>query len=634
MVYKLMFLSRSEAAPCCKTLAPFHLDSDTSVVFVFIPQCCAVVAKASCAGVVRAAQDIVADMGEEAASRSGGLLNLAKKNPVNAERDCHRMMTKHLCLSLPIAQHYLDTKDDSVKVPFLRFRSWMQFLLRNNCMHILTGLVKPNAKREGDILEAFWQRFAVQNADHPVILRAQSGEVSLRRTVPLLLHGDEGRSKKRAPFLVTNLHSPLGRGVEGALENGCKKEYLKMLCNFKGHSYTNRFLVSAIPKSQYTGSNSFVFDSLMRTIAEELHHVATEGVMHEGQRYLAVCIGVCGDWPWLCKCGGLTRSFMNVNKHKSPGEDDGSGGRPRQTCRGICHLCCAGQDGWPYEQIGSKTPLWEATVLSESPFEGRNCLEIIPHCPGKFPMLFHFDFFHCWHLGMGKNYLGGLLAMLSELENAGNVDLRFEQLSEKYRAWCRQNQKTTYCQRITKEHLNWISKSHYPTGSWHKGELTTTLMQWIESRYHAEQWQDEMLALAGQAAVAINKATRMMYMSGAWLEQTTAQEIGELGLRFLRRYNSLALLAFRQKKRLWLVMPKAHALHHLFLQLLQQSRVGRCLNLLCTSVQQDEDYIGRNSRLSRHVSTVQCAQRVVDRHLQACYAHFLEANYLVSARPS
>ena len=252
-------------------------------------------AEASCAAAVRAAQDIVADIGVEAASRSGGLLELSRKRPKNGERDCQHLMAKKLRLSLPIAQHYLDTKDDSLKLPFLRFRDWLSFLLKHNCLHILCGLVKPNPDRQGDIFER--------------------GEISLRRTVPLLLHGDEGRSKKRSPFLVCNLHSPLGRGVEAGLQEGRRREYLKMLPNFTGHSYTNRFLVSCLPKQDYCGKNSFVFDILMQTIAEELHHCASEGVQHEGQRYLAVCIGIVGDWPWLCEAGGLQRSFMNVNKH-------------------------------------------------------------------------------------------------------------------------------------------------------------------------------------------------------------------------------------------------------------------------------------------------------------------------------
>ena len=68
-------------------------------------------------------------------------------------------------------------------------------------------------------------------------------------------------------------------------------------------------------------------------------------------------------------------------------------------------------------------------MLTQSRFQGPCCLEIIPHCPGKFPDMFKFDVFHTWHLGVGKNFLGGMLALLSELEDGSNVDVRFEQLS-------------------------------------------------------------------------------------------------------------------------------------------------------------------------------------------------------------
>ena len=41
---------------------------------------------------VRAAKGFVQDVGETAASRSGGLLQLAQRGDSQAERDCHRLM--------------------------------------------------------------------------------------------------------------------------------------------------------------------------------------------------------------------------------------------------------------------------------------------------------------------------------------------------------------------------------------------------------------------------------------------------------------------------------------------------------------------------------------------------------------
>ena len=79
-------------------------------------------------------------------------------------------------------------------------------------------------------------------------------------------------------------------------------------------------------------------------------------------------------------------------------------------------------------------------------------------------------------------------------------------------------------------------------------------------------------------------------------------------------------------------MPKHHSLHHILLELLDGSKRGPVINGLCWSVQQDEDFIGRGSRLSRHVSAARCSERTVDRYLMSAYSKFVEAGYLVVAK--
>lgn len=121
-------------------------------MFVFFSKA-SLFAEASCRSAIRTAKDIVADFGEAAASKSVGVVELAKRKLENSERDCHRLMAKKHRLALPISKDYLDTKakNKSLRIPFLRFRNWMKFLLANNCIHIFSGLVKPDRQREGDI---------------------------------------------------------------------------------------------------------------------------------------------------------------------------------------------------------------------------------------------------------------------------------------------------------------------------------------------------------------------------------------------------------------------------------------------------------------------------------------------------
>ena len=546
---------------------------------------------------------------------------------MNAERDCHRLISKRFGLTIPIRKHYLKSeRKTQSRIPFLRFRDWFSFLLEHNCMHILAGLVRPNPQREGDIWENFWKHYEAQNPRHPIYELARAGRVELRRCVALLLHGDEGRSKKRQPFLVLNLHSPLGRGIEVGLKSAQKKRYLKMLPNYTGHSYSNRFLVAAISKKGYTGKNAGTFDSLLETVANELAYVSNTGVeTKSGEKWFAFCLGIVGDWPWLAKCG-VDRSFMNVQKHKVAG-----GGAPT-ACKGICHLCSAGKPDFPFEEIASKHPDWEGSMFQDSPFAVPNPFEVVPHTEGELAGMFHFDLFHCWHLGVGKNYLGSMLSLMSELEVQSTVDERFEAMTSSYLQWCRQNHKPAHCQRIAKEHLGW--NQGYPTATWHKGDLTTSLMGYVEFRYTSANWAQNhpMLETAGQACVAINTALRLLYNSEAWIEPDRAKLIAEHGLRFLRRYGALALDAHRQGLRHWLVMPKAHAVHHIFLGLLRASAKGLSLNPLCVSVQQDEDFIGHGSRLSRHVHSNTCEERVVERYLQAVYSEYVQCGYLIRAK--
>ena len=207
-------------------------------------------AEAACSSSVRLARSVVQDIGEKAASASGGLLDISRCSEANAERDTHNVLTKKYSLALDVAIDQLGT--GILDVPVIRLRSWLAFLLKRNTWHIIAGLRKPNQEREEAILQEFWRRFQMCHGDHPIFKMEQEGKVCLRRCAPLLLHADEGRGRRRVPFLVSGFFSILGRGTHPAdkaklaamKSSGDKvlKPYLKLRPNFKGHSFTTRFL--------------------------------------------------------------------------------------------------------------------------------------------------------------------------------------------------------------------------------------------------------------------------------------------------------------------------------------------------------------------------------------------------------
>ena len=103
----------------------------------------------------RTARDFVADLGTEKASSSKGLVELSRIDEHNAERDCRNLLAKKLKLPLPIPMTPLGTEGPTKKIPVLKLRDWCAYLLKSNNWHILTGLRRPDHRREEKILEFF-----------------------------------------------------------------------------------------------------------------------------------------------------------------------------------------------------------------------------------------------------------------------------------------------------------------------------------------------------------------------------------------------------------------------------------------------------------------------------------------------
>lgn len=552
-----------------------------------------------------------------------GLLDIARCNPRHSERETHKVLAKKYGLALDIPQSRLSTKDDGCHIPLLRLRDWARFLLKHNCWHLCTGLVRPDQKRERSILKVFWARYKQWNPKHPIFQKAARGEVCLSRVAPICFHGDEGRSRKRSPFMVLSFYPMLGRGV--CLQKKQKaqplKRYLKLKPNFKGHSYTSRWLFTGLRKRDYTDKREHNWKLVLEEAATEAAHMCEVGAESlSGERHWMQLVHICGDWPFLHKSGYFRRSFLTVQKRLS-----------QRRLAGICHLCLAGTSDVQFEQIATRRPKWLSTLHQESPFDEPNPFSVVLHVEDRLSELWAYDLFHVWHLGVSKNYLGSVLVILSELEPHSSVDARFDSLTEKYKTWCRVHKRRAHVIKINKELLNWTTTSQFPTGSWHKGELSTVLMEYVEWRFLSESFDDPMLTKAAEACHAIQACIRGMYSADLFLSPSESHQISELGFRFLRRYEQLAQEAHAQHKNLFVFQPKIHIIPHWLVALSKASKDNRyALNPLGTSCQQNEDFIGRASRVSRKVATSDLSlSRIMDRYLKAAFAKWVDCGYLV-----
>lgn len=566
---------------------------------------------------VRTARGVVEDLGATAASQSGGLTELAHVSERHSESSGHQVIAKKYKLALPIPLTKLK-KAPGVSYPgdltMLKLKDWFDYIVGRNVFHMLVGLYKADKPRERAILKAFWTNFRSIMPDHSMFRLVDEGRLDLSRTVPLILHGDEGRGRKKAPFLVLSWHSALGFVTEAANRARTHKPYVSMKCNFSESTHLHRLVTCALPKMVH---DDHALQDLLQHVANDANYMMRTGVKDvEGKTHFAVCIYCCGDWVWLAKAGHFNRSFSNVQK------------RPlteRSIPRGICHLCQAGQAGVPWENYKeynpNDLPPWLPTMHVQTPWTQPSPLNQIPFVPGQEAGFYAYDLFHAYHLGVGKTFMASCLALASERCMGGRVDERLEQLTFMWRTWAEENHDKAYLSSLTRASLGWPDANTFPNGQWAKGHVTTSLTEFFLDWANAQDLTaDPLLGLCKEAALCIATALRVLYRSDVWLPKDVAHIFADNGLRFLSLYRILSVRSYRSGRALFSHMPKGHVMDHIFISVkISALAHDYTLSPLCTSVQMDEDYIGRVSRLSRRTNPGQTVKRVLQRCLIASY---------------
>ena len=123
----------------------------------------------------------------------------------------------------------------------------------------------------------------------------------------------------------------------------------------------------------------------------------------------------------------------------------------------------------------------------------------------------------------------------------------------------------------------------------------------------------------------MNVFLAVLYGEGFWIPALRGQRLGEMLRKFLLLYQKSACEAVRRGLNRFPLVPKGHMLAHCAEQMVWEGSRGRwVMNPLSMANQQQEDYIGRPSRLSRrvHASTlhVRVAQRSLLASFQALFA--------------
>ena len=379
----------------------------------------------------------------------------------HSERDVEQV-TRQYNLQLPVRISEIP-KSRGVRyvggIHVISLKDWCRWIGDHNLFHVLVGLHHPNPQRERDILREFWRLYKLHKPEHQLWRIVEEHNVDLSRTCPLLLHGDEGRGRKRSPFLLCNAHSLLGFGTVAANRTRKKRPYLLQKLNYSGSTHIHRFILACLPKMV---KDHVALQDILTFIAKDSVEMLCDGVRtSHGERLHMAVLNCCGDWMFLAKAGNLARSYSNVQKRPWG---------PASCPKGICHQCYAGQTGYPFEDL-SASPAWKATVHlpEDQPFSSPPVLLNIPHDPSAASGFFTYDLWHAFHLGMGKTFCATALALLSDLMSGGTIDSRFSELTDIFMQWCSETKSMPYLCQITKDMCGWPDRKTFPNGMWSKG---------------------------------------------------------------------------------------------------------------------------------------------------------------------
>ena len=102
------------------------------------------------------------------------------------------------------------------------------------------------------------------------------------------------------------------------------------------------------------------------------------------------------------------------------------------------------------------------------------------------------DLWHTVNLGLGKAFVASAIAVLEKAFPGRSRPVRFEQLNEDYKVFCRQNHLHKYLTKIDSHTFN-VGGAEEPMGTWNKASVTANMCKFLE--HLCEVYQPTIVAL-------------------------------------------------------------------------------------------------------------------------------------------
>ena len=576
------------------------------------------------------ARNVRAARSEGSAAR--GIKRARKLRDKNATRDLEYLFQQFgLALKVPreTLSHQESPDKQVIELPWIRPSAGVKFLLERHPV-LLLGTEKKLAEQ----LSSFWSLYQAVQPGHDVFKDA----TKLSCTIPMLLHGDEGRYLKRSNFMICTIESVFGSNPQPRQPCSCNcsedpvlERYSdlevypsaelaravrvaeKQKNNVKGHCFLSRFLCFGMASKHYK-ENPGLLHKAFELVSNDLRDLFHNGVEVAGQhRFYVAVLGVKGDLKFHHQVGHLSRSYYNLGKKRA---------------NTICHLCAAGGPNIPFECLADQ-PAWESTFLLEEPWRNPDsppALASIPYDAAGKAALFKLDIFHLWKTGQGRDVCGSCIVVLARLgkfdfepDTTKNIEDRLARAHACFRLWCEATSRTAALRSFTKNNLMCPDMSSFSWGNF-KGSDTTLVTKWLlfflrTQMVATPEYPQRLL----RAMVSILESAvtfyGVLYSHDLWLSRKCGQRVQHHLLRMLRGYKVCAEECCKLQLAGFGLKPKLHALHHICKDLEYQLRTKAPLVLspLVYNCEGNEDAVGQVSRLARRVSARTVSSRVFDR---------------------
>ena len=524
--------------------------------------------------------------------------------------------------------HCFEENGVVVNLPYLKPCDMLKLLLGTYPWTLLGG-VQPGEHTQ--LLSSFWRHYKHEHGSHDVYQQAENGELLLSNTIPIVLHGDGGRTTKKQPLEVVSICPVLGLDTEHTrLTCTCcrnpqtycgkrKRSALAQRLNLKNNSYTTHFLCFAFPSKKYKTTPGLL-RSMLGAISEDLGQVCREGLpctyLGEEYRFNFAILGIKGDQEWHAKSGLLTRSYMNVG-YKNP-----------IPC---CSECGAGGPGLPFEDSSTRA-LWRTTLYSQAPWDAVPPFQPLPFedwSTGQASRFFKRDPFHIFRLGIARNFIGSSLVYLCNegyFDSPGDgcgLDARLSRAWSAFMLWCdTHSHSPAGIRSFSRQKLHMPTVGSFPWVGC-KGSDTILLLRWLRfyTRLQLLSRPSSMVEIiAGGCGNGL--AFQGIYRHGLWLNNSCREKLMKNAQRFTTAYAKLAAEAYQNDQQLWAMVPKFHSFDHIKVDLEACQTKDYVLNPAAWCCSMSEDFIGKVSKQSRRVSYI----KVVESTLMA---YKVKANFLL-----